>query len=80
MAHELHCDAAMTNDVLYGAMGATGDPLTSTLISIDGSLVMAVGLAAALIGGVLLSVVVRRWRSSRRVTLRHVLHVRRAAV
>ena len=70
----------MTNDILYGAMGATGDPLTSTLISVDGSLVLAVGLAALLIGGVLLSIVVRRWRSSKRVTLRHVLHIRRAAV
>ena len=70
----------MTNDVLYAAMGATGDPLTTNLISIDGSLVMAVGLAALLIAGVLLSVVVRKRRSSKRLTFRHLLHTPRAAV
>lgn len=80
VARELHCDAPMTNDVLYAALGATGDPLTTNLISIDGSLVMAVGLAALLIAGVLLSVVVRKRRSSKRLTVRHVLHTRRAAV
>ena len=33
-----------------------------------------------LIAGVLLSVVVRKRRSSKRLTFRHVLHTRRAAV
>ena len=72
----------MTNEILYGAMGATGDPLTATLVSIDGSLVTAIGLAVFLVGGVLLSAVIRR-RRGRRVTLRHalqLLHIRRAAV
>jgi hypothetical protein len=61
-------------------MGATGNPLTSTIVTIDGSLVMAVGLAALLVGGVLLSAVVRRRQTSRRLTLRAVAHWRRAAV
>jgi hypothetical protein len=70
----------MSNWILYGAMGATGGPTTSTVMSIDGSLVLAVGLAIALVGGVLLSAVVRRRRANRRLALRPVAHLRRAAV
>ena len=57
----------MLNIKLYESFGATSAPLTSTLLSIDGSLVRAVGLAALLIGGVLLSAAVRRWRVNRRL-------------
>src|SRR3546814_9028309 len=45
----------MTDSILYGSLGATGAPLTSTLVTVDGSLAIAVGLAALLIGGVLRS-------------------------
>jgi hypothetical protein len=54
--------------------------LTSNLVSIDGSLVMAVGLAGLLVGGVLLSVAARRWRSNRRFTVHTVARLRRVAV
>ena len=80
MARELHYTAHMTNDILYGAIGVTGDPLTTTVITIDGSLVMAVGLAALLVAGVLLMATVRRWKGRRRFAIRQVLHTRRAAV
>lgn len=70
----------MSNAMLYGSLGATGAPLQSTLVTIDGSLVMAVGLTVAVIGGVLLSVAVRRWWSSRRLTVRPVSRLRRAVV
>jgi uncharacterized membrane protein YhhN len=70
----------MSNTILYGSLGATGAPLTSTLVTIDGSLVMAVGLAAFLVAGVLFSAAIRRWRSNRRLTLRPVPRLRRAAV
>jgi hypothetical protein len=70
----------MSNTLLYGSLGATGAPLTSTLVTIDGTLVMAVALMGAVMGGVLLSVAVRRWRSSRRLTVNPVARLRRAAV
>lgn len=70
----------MTNDALYAAMGATGDLQAVNLVTVDGSLVMAIGLATALVGGVLLAVVVRKRRSSKRLTVRRALHVPRAAV
>ncbi|HWP65637.1 MAG TPA: hypothetical protein VNO26_06980 [Candidatus Limnocylindria bacterium] len=70
----------MTNSVLYGAMGATGSPMAAALVSIDASLVTAMGFATVLVGGVLFSAVVRRRRRTRRLTLRHAVHVPRAAV
>ena len=70
----------MSNWNLYGAMGATGNPVTSTLVTIDESLVMAVGLTALLVGGVLLSAAMRHRRTSRRRALRSVLQWRRAAI
>ena len=83
MARELHCSAAMTDAVLYGALGATGSPLPTDLVSIDGSLVMALGLLATLTTGVLLSAAIRRRRAGRRFKLRRALqalHIRRAAI
>jgi len=73
----------MTDAILYGAMGATGSPLTTDLISIDGSLVVAMGLLATLVTGVLLAAAVRRRRTGRRFILRRALqalHIRRAAI
>jgi hypothetical protein len=80
LARKLHCIACMSNWTLYGAMGATGNPVTSTLATIDGSLAMALGLAVLLAGGVLLSAAMRDQRVSRRLTLRSVVHWRRAAI
>jgi hypothetical protein len=54
--------------------------LTSTLVSIDGSLVFAVGLTTLVVGGVAVSSALRRWRANRRVTVRHSPRLRRAAV
>lgn len=70
----------MTNSMLYGSLGATGAPLTSTLVSIDGSPVMAIGLAALLAGGVLATAVFRRWRANRHLIVRHAPRLQRAAV
>jgi hypothetical protein len=70
----------MTNAVLYGSLGATGVPLTATLVSIDGSLVMAIGLAAMLVGGIGAAVALRRWRASRHPIVRSVAGLRRATV
>ena len=70
----------MLNTRLYESFGATSAPLTSTLVSIDGSLVRAVGLAALLIGGVLLSAAVRRWRADRRLAMGSVARLRRVPV
>jgi hypothetical protein len=70
----------MSNTIFYGALSATGAPLTSTLVSIDGSLVAAVGLGVLLVGGVLLSAVVRRRRANRRLAMGSVARLRRAAI
>ena len=73
----------MTNAILYGALGATGSPLTTDLVSIDASLVTATALAATLITGVLLAAAVRRHRAGRRFEWRRALqalHIGRAAV
>ena len=70
----------MLNTMLYESFGATGAPRTSTLVTIDGSLVWAVGLAALLIGGVLLSASVRRWRADRRLAMGSVARLHRALV
>lgn len=70
----------MLNSMLYESFGATGAPLTSTLVTIDGSLVWAVGLAALLVGGVLLSTAVRRWRADRRRAMGSVARLHRAPV
>jgi hypothetical protein len=73
----------MTDAIWYGAMGATVSPLTGDLASINGSLVLAIGLFTMLVAGVLLSAVIRRRRAGRRFKLRRALqalHTRRAAV
>jgi hypothetical protein len=70
----------MSNTILYGSLSATGAPLTSTLVTIDGSLVAAVGLGVLLVGGVLLSAAVRRWRANRRLAMGSVARLRRVAV
>jgi hypothetical protein len=80
LAQQLQWQALMSNTILYGSMSATGVPLTSTLVSIDGSLVMAVGLAALLVGGVLVSAAVRHRRQNRRPAVGAVARLRRAAV
>jgi hypothetical protein len=79
LARELLWHPLMTNSLLYGAMGATGAPATSVLVTIDGGLVTAVGLAGLCIGGVLFVVAFRQWRSRRRFVVRP-LAMRRAAV
>ena len=70
----------MLSSILYESLGATGAPLTSTLVTIDGSLVWAIGLAALLIGGVLLSTAVRRWRADRRRAMGPAARLHRAPV
>jgi hypothetical protein len=73
----------MTDAILYGAMGATGSPLTTDLVSIGGSLVLAMALFVTLIMGVLLTAAIQRRVGRRRFKLRRALqalHIRRAAV
>jgi Flp pilus assembly protein protease CpaA len=69
----------MTNFIFHGSMGGTGGPLTSTLVSIDGSFVLAIGLAVLLAGGILLSAALQRRRVRRRVAVRGAMALRRAA-
>lgn len=80
MERTLHYLFSMTNEMLYGSLSVTGAPLASTLVSIDGGLMTAIGLGVLLAGGVLVAAALRSGRRrGRRLSLRAVTRVRRAA-
>jgi hypothetical protein len=69
----------MTNEVLYASLNVTGTPMTSTLLSVDGGLVTAIGLGVVLVCGVLVSVALRKARRRQGFSMRAVTRTRRAA-
>jgi len=69
----------MTNEVLYGSLSVTGAPPVSTLLSVDGGLMTAIGLGVMLVCGVLVSAAMRQARRRSGVSIRAVSRARRAA-
>jgi hypothetical protein len=69
----------MTNEVLYASLSVTGSPAASTLLSVDGGLMTAIGLGVFLVCGVLVSAALRSARRRQRLSIRGVVRARRAA-
>jgi hypothetical protein len=69
----------MTNEVLYASLSVTGSPATSTLLSVDGGTMTAIGLGVILVCGVLVCAALRAARRRQRISIRTVIRARRAA-
>ena len=69
----------MTNEVLYASLNVTGASGSSTLLSIDGGLMTAIGFGVFLVCGVLVSAAIRCARRHQNVSIKAFARTRRAA-